>query len=47
MALLLLILAVLIGVYGLVQLLRGEVIFGLVLIVLAFLVGPGGYSIFH
>lgn len=40
------ILAVILGIVGVVQLLQGQIIFGIVLIVLAFLVGPGGYSIF-
>jgi hypothetical protein len=40
-------LAVLIGIWGLVTLVRGEVILGIVLIIVAFLVGPGGYSIFN
>lgn len=39
-------LALVIGIYGVVEVLRGEVIFGILLIVLAFLIGPGGYSIF-
>lgn len=40
-------LALVIGIYGVVEVLRGEIIFGIVLIVLACLVGPGGYSIFN
>lgn len=47
MAALLFVLAVLIGVYGLVCLFQGNIVAGLLLIVLAFLVGPGGYSIFR
>jgi len=39
-------LAVIIGIWGVVSLFRGEVILGVVLIIVAFLVGPGGYSIF-
>ena len=40
-------LAVLIAVVGVVQLLQGQVLFGLVLLVVACAVGPGGYSIFR
>jgi len=40
-------LAVIIGIVGVVQLLQGQLIFGIVLIVIACLVGPGGYSIFR
>jgi hypothetical protein len=40
------ILAVLIGIAGIVALFRGSILWGLILIVLAFAVGPGGYSIF-
>jgi len=39
------ILALIIGVIGVVELLKGEVIFGIVLILLAFAVGPGGWSL--
>ena len=39
------IIAVIIGIIGIVTLIRGSVIAGIALIVLAFLVGPGGYSI--
>lgn len=38
-------LAVTIAVVGLVQLLQGQLIFGIVLLILACLVGPSGYSI--
>lgn len=47
MALLLWILAVLIGIWGVVTLIRGQVLLGIILIVVAFLVGPGGVSIFN
>ena len=40
------ILAVIIGIAGIVSLVRGEILWGIGLIVLAFIVGPGGYSIF-
>ena len=46
MTMLLWILAVLIGIWGVVTLIRGQVLLGIVLIVVAFLVGPGGVSIF-
>ena len=45
MNILLWVLAVIIGIIGVVQLLQGQIILGIVLIVVAFLVGPGGYSI--
>lgn len=46
MGTLLWIIAVLIGIWGVVTLIRGQVLLGIGLIVLAFLVGPGGVSIF-
>ena len=46
MALILWILAVALVVTGIVQLVRGEMLFGIVLIVVGLLVGPGGVSIF-
>jgi hypothetical protein len=46
MVLLLWIVAVLIGLYGIKTLLGGQVLLGIGLIVVAFLVGPGGVSIF-
>jgi hypothetical protein len=39
-------LAVVIGIAGVVSLVRGEILWGIGLIILAFIVGPGGYSIF-
>ncbi len=41
------IVAVIIGIIGVVQLLQGQIILGIVLLVVACLVGPGGYSIFR
>ena len=41
------IVAVVLAVAGVIQLLQGQIVFGLVLIVAACLVGPGGYSIFR
>ena len=40
------IIAVIIAVVGIVQLVQGQILFGIVLLVVACLVGPGGYSIF-
>lgn len=39
--------AVLLGVGGVVYLLKGEILLGIILIVLALAVGPGGWSIFR
>lgn len=39
-------LAVVIGIAGVVSLFRGQILWGIGLIILAFIVGPGGYSIF-
>jgi uncharacterized protein YqgC (DUF456 family) len=41
------IIAVILAVVGVVQLIQGQIILGIVLIVVACLVGPGGYSIFR
>ncbi len=41
------IIAAVLVIVGIVQILQGQVIFGIVLIVLGCLVGPGGYSIFN
>jgi hypothetical protein len=41
------IIAAILVIVGIVQLLQGQIIFGIVLIVLGCLVGPGGYSIFR
>jgi hypothetical protein len=46
-ATLLWILAVILVVVGIVQLLQGQIILGIVLLIAAALVGPGGYSIFR
>ena len=46
-ATLLWIIAVILAVVGVVQLIRGQIILGIVLIIAACLVGPGGYSVFH
>ncbi|WP_169576330.1 GPGG-motif small membrane protein [Nocardioides halotolerans] len=39
-------LAVVIGIAGIISLFRGQILWGIILIILAFVVGPGGYSIF-
>lgn len=36
------VIAVVIGVVGAIQLIQGQIIFGIILIILACLVGPGG-----
>lgn len=41
------ILAVILVIVGIVQLLQGQILFGVALIVLGCLIGPGGYSIFR
>ncbi|HWJ63641.1 MAG TPA: GPGG-motif small membrane protein [Acidimicrobiales bacterium] len=41
------IIAAILVIAGIVQLLQGQIIFGIVLIVLGALVGPGGVSIFN
>ncbi|MFC7362490.1 MULTISPECIES: GPGG-motif small membrane protein [Nocardioides] len=46
MALLLWILAVILVVSGIVSLVRGQVLMGIVLIIVGLLVGPGGVSLF-
>jgi hypothetical protein len=45
--LLLSIIAAILVIAGIVSLIRGEVVWGIVLIVVGLLVGPGGVSIFH
>jgi hypothetical protein len=39
--------AVILVVAGIVQLFQGQILLGIVLIVVGCLVGPGGYSVFH
>jgi hypothetical protein len=46
MTFLLWLLAVILAVYGIVNLIRGYVLVGVLLLVVACLVGPGGYSLF-
>jgi uncharacterized protein YqgC (DUF456 family) len=45
MAFLLWLIAVALVIVGIVQLFQGQIILGVVLIIVGFLVGPGGYSI--
>lgn len=46
MGLLLTILAAILVIFGVINLIHGAVIFGIILIVVGLLVGPGGYSVF-
>ena len=46
MAFLLWIIAVILVVSGIVSLVRGQMLWGILLIVVGLVVGPGGYSIF-
>jgi hypothetical protein len=39
------IIAVVLAVVGVVQLIQGQIIFGILLLIAACIVGPGGYSI--
>ena len=43
--LLLWIVAVVVGIWGVISLLRGAILMGVVLIIVAFLIGPGGVSL--
>lgn len=47
MHLLILLLAILLGIVGVTRLISGDLLWGVIFIVLAFIVGPGGYSIFR
>ena len=47
MAFLLWILAVILVVAGIVQLFKRKILMGVILIIVGFAVGPGGYSIFN
>lgn len=46
MAFILWLIAVVLVVYGVITLIRGEVLMGILIIVVGLLVGPGGVSIF-
>jgi hypothetical protein len=41
------VIAAILVIVGIVQLIQGQILFGIVLIVLGCLVGPGGYSLFR
>lgn len=41
------IIAAILVIVGIVQLFQGQIIFGVILIVVGCIVGPGGYSIFR
>lgn len=47
MSFLLWIIAVILVVWGLITLLSGSILWGVVLIVVGCLIGPGGYSVFR
>ncbi len=46
-ATLLWLMALVIAIVGIVQLIQGQILFGIVLLVAACMVGPGGYSMFR
>lgn len=46
MTLILFLIAAVLVIVGIVRIVRGEVLLGIVLIIVGCLVGPGGYSIF-
>jgi len=46
MAFILWLIAVILVIGGIVQLVRGQILFGIVLIIVGLLVGPGGVSVF-
>lgn len=41
------VIAAILVIVGIVQLIQGQIVFGIVLIVVGCLVGPGGYSVFR
>jgi hypothetical protein len=41
------VIAAILVIVGIVQLIQGQILFGIVLIVIGCLVGPGGYSLFR
>ncbi|MBC7632366.1 GPGG-motif small membrane protein [Aeromicrobium sp.] len=47
MAFILFIIAAAIAIYGILRIVRGDILIGIVLLVVAAVVGPGGYSIFQ
>ena len=46
-AMVLWIIAAIVAVIGIVQLFQGQIVWGIVLLVVAALIGPGGYSVFR
>jgi len=46
-ATILFVIAVILAIVGVIQLIQGQIILGIVLLVAACLVGPGGYSLFR
>lgn len=46
MGIVLTILAIILAVFGVIQILNGALLWGIILLVLAALVGPGGYSLY-
>jgi hypothetical protein len=47
MATVLWVLAVVLAIVGVIVLIQGQIIFGIVLLIVAALIGPGGYSLFR
>lgn len=41
------ILAVILAIFGVIQILQGSLLWGIILLILAAAVGPGGWSIFN
>lgn len=41
------VIAVVIAVIGIVQLFQGQILLGIILLIVAAMVGPGGYSVFR
>jgi hypothetical protein len=46
-ATILFVIAVILAVVGVVQLFQGQVLLGVILLIVAAMVGPGGYSVFR
>lgn len=46
MGMLLWIAAVIVAIYGIIQLINGAILYGIILLVVAAAIGPGGWSIF-
>ena len=46
MGVILLIIAAIIAIYGVLRLVRGDILIGIILLVVAAAVGPGGWSVF-